>query len=224
MEILWRMWHLSRRARSVCSMGTVNLGLLVSAGPTGCTQPPALRSIQTAASGRVKVSVHTAGLQQREVLVRMGVFSYNFFVGLGVAERQLRHVMIVSDGDIASCDSCRCSVSFSRLRSCTASTRYGFFLLASLYLSHALLHSESTLCCLPRMNQRQFMSRLVPLQFPDQELIVSLWFSPPVILVLLLLYTGRALCAGRGLQQDRPLLLHEGPGCLLPCQRPGLVR
>jgi len=29
---------------------------------------------------------------------------------------------------------------------------------------------------------------------------------------------------GCGLQQDRPLLLHEGPGCLLPCQRPGVVR
>jgi len=80
-------------------MGTVHLGLLVSAGPTGI-KPPALRSIQTAAS-RVKVSVHTAGLQQREVLVRMGVFSYNFSVGLGAVERQLGHVMMVSDGDFS---------------------------------------------------------------------------------------------------------------------------
>ena len=32
------------------------------------------------------------------------------------------------------------------------------------------------------------------------------------------------VCPGCGLQQDRPFLLHEGPGCLLPCQRPGLVR
>jgi len=35
--------------------------------------------------------------------------------------------------------------------------------------------------------------------------------------------TGRPLRPGCGLQQDRPLLLHEGPGCLLPCQRPGLL-
>jgi hypothetical protein len=40
----------------------------------------------------------------------------------------------------------------------------------------------------------------------------------------MLLYTGRAVRAGRGLQQDRSFLLHEGPGCLLPCQRAGLVR
>lgn len=28
---------------------------------------------------------------------------------------------------------------------------------------------------------------------------------------------------GCGLQQDRALLLHEGPGCLLPCQRAGFL-
>ena len=51
-------------------------------------------------------------------------------------------------------------------------------------------------------------------QIPGAPFADVLAFSSP----------GGALRAGGGLQQDRQVLLHEGPGRLLPGQRPGLVR
>ena len=53
----------------------------------------------------------------------------------------------------------------------------------------------------------------------DHVLLLLPKFPPPTKLST----AGRPVRPGRGLQQDRPFLLHEGPGRLLPCQRPGFL-